>query len=97
MSGKLIKPSDFKQPSAESLVQVVKAEHGNSEISCVIDQDPKGISEGNSHGIHCSRPSAYTFANMAVQTNESMSSVGVEVPSERKKTIDSHLWFAKTD
>ena len=42
-NGNLIKPSDFKQPNAEALVQVVKAEHGNSEISCVIDQDSKGF------------------------------------------------------
>ena len=41
MTGKLTKPSDFKQPSVASLVQVVKAKRGNSEITCAIDQDPK--------------------------------------------------------
>ena len=41
-----------------------------------------------------SRPSAYTFGNMAVQTNEIYASRDVEVPEELKTAIGSHLWLA---
>ena len=90
VNGKLIKPLDFKQPSAESLVQVAKAEQGNSEVSCVIDQS---IRMGQTTE---SRPSADTFANMVVQTHEENSPVDAKIPDELK-TIGTHLWLANME
>ena len=43
VKGKLIKPSDFKQPKADSWVQIAQTEKGKSEVSCVIDQDDQGF------------------------------------------------------
>ena len=34
LKGKLIKPAELRQPDAEALVQVIKAEPGDSAVSC---------------------------------------------------------------
>ena len=39
VKGELIKPSHYKQPNADSLVQLAQTEKGKTEISCVIDQN----------------------------------------------------------
>ena len=41
--GGLIKPPDFKQPNAASLVQVAQTDHGHWEVSCLIEQDSMGF------------------------------------------------------
>ena len=93
-----MKPPDFKHPSAQSLVQVVKAERGNSEISCINNQDSKDFLKAIPMGHAAeSRSSAFTFAHVAVYTNESASKASFEVPDEMKRTIDSHLCLANME
>ena len=68
--------------------QVVKVQHGNFEISCVIDPDPKRFLKIIFMGQTAeSRPSA-------IQTNDLATSSSTEVPDELKRTIGSHLWLA---
>ena len=43
VKGKFIKPPDFTQAKADSLVQIAQTEKGSSEVSCVIDQDNQGF------------------------------------------------------
>ena len=64
VKGKLIKPPDFKQPNADSLVQMARTERCNSEVSCVIDQDKQGFLKATPM-IHAgdSHPSDFTFAH----------------------------------
>ena len=74
-------------------MQVVKAEHGNFEIACVIAQDPKGFLKAIPMGQTAESRLVY-LANMAIQTNDLAVSSSAEVPDELKKTIGSHLWLA---
>ena len=88
MSGKIIKPPDFNHPNANSLVQAEQADRGTSEVSCVIDQDKVGFLKAiPMRHTADSRPSAFTFANMAVQTDEVVSQLTTEIPDELKQTI----------
>ena len=83
-------PPDFKQPNADSLVQVTQTERGTSEVSYVIDQDEVGFLKDTPVGhTDDSRPSAFTFANMTVQTDECTSSMTSEVPDELKQTMEA--------
>ena len=43
ISAKLIEPSEFKQPNAEALVQAIRAERGESELTCAKDHESKAI------------------------------------------------------
>ena len=62
VNGKIVRPPDIKNPDAESLVQVVKAERGNSELSCIIDQDSKEFLKAVSMGHTAeSCPSDFTL------------------------------------
>ena len=95
VNGKIIKPPDFKQPNADSLAQAVTVERGTSEVPCVIDQDAMGFLKACPMGHTAdSCPSAFAFANMAVQADELMPQVKAEIPDELKQTIGSRLWLA---
>ena len=96
--GQLVKPSDFRQPNVETLVQVIKAERGDSELSCVIDKDQRGclqaIRMGQTAETH---QTTYTVAHMAVQTSDALlvtSHSSDQVPEGLRKTIGSHIWLA---
>ena len=98
MNGKIIEPPYFKQPSAESLVQVLKVELGTSKVSCIIDQDAMGFLKATPVGHTAdSRPNALTFANTAAQTEELTPQVSPEIPDELKQTMGSHLWLANLE
>ena len=76
----------------------VKAERGTSEVSCVIDQDAMGYLKAIPLGHTAdSRPNAFTFANMAAQTDKFVPQVTTEIPDELKQTIGNHLWLAKLE
>ena len=98
VKGKLIKPPDFKQPNADSLVLIAKTEQGNSEVSCMIDQDKQGFLKATPM-IHTddSRPSDFTFAHMAVQTDTCVDENSSDIPDELKQTIGNHLWLANLE
>ena len=98
INDKIIKPPDFKQPIADFLVQVAQTEQGNSEVSCVIEQDKRRFLEATPMGrIDDSHPSAFTFANMTMQIDESMSMLTPKVPDEHKQTIGCHLLLASLE
>ena len=92
MNGEIIRPLDVKHPNADSLVQAVQAERGTSEVSCVIDQDTMGFLKAIPMGHTAdSHPSAFAFAEMAVQTDECVSQMTPDIPDELKQTIGCHL------
>ena len=61
--------------------------------SCVI-QDSRRVLKAVPMGHTAdSRPSDFTFANMAVQTDGSVPRTSVELPDEMKRSIDSRLFL----
>ena len=95
----LQKPGSVRHaPSSRYMVQVAQTERGTSEVSCVIDQDKHEILRANPMvHIDDTRPSGYTFAKLAVQTDKAVPPETPEVPDELQQTIGSHLWHANLE
>ena len=76
-------------------MQIAQTERGSSEVSSVIDQDNQGFLKATPtiHAVD-SRPSDFTFAHMAAQTDSLESEDPLDVPGELKQTIGCHLWLA---
>ena len=99
VKGKLAKAPDFKHPDVSSLVKIAQIEKGKSEASCVIREDDHGLLKATPM-IHTddSRPSDFTFAHMAIQTDDQDDDdTPLDTPEELRKTIGWHLWLANLE
>ena len=96
---KFVKPPDFKHPNVDSLVKIAQIEKGKSEVSCVINEDDHGLSTATPM-VHTddSRPSDFTFAHMAMQTDDQDDDDPLlDVPEELRKIIGCRWWLVNLE